>query len=53
MYPNDAGARFDHEYYRAKHMPMVKNRMAIVASYTIDKRIAGTRLIAAYSPLAS
>src|SRR6185369_14662713 len=24
MYPNTAGARFNHEYYRDKHMPLVK-----------------------------
>ena len=23
MYPNTAGARFDHTYYRDKHMPLV------------------------------
>lgn len=27
MYPNTPGARFDHEYYRDKHMPLVKTRM--------------------------
>ena len=27
MYPNTPGARFDHEYYRDKHMPLVKARM--------------------------
>ena len=25
MYPNTPGARFDHEYYRDKHMPLVKS----------------------------
>ena len=35
-------------------MPMVKNRMGDSCNpYTIDKGIAGARLIAAYSPLAS
>ena len=28
MYPNRAGARFDHEYYRDQHMPMVKRLLA-------------------------
>src|SRR3984893_13995385 len=27
MYPNTPGARFDHGYYRDKHMPLVKARM--------------------------
>jgi uncharacterized protein (TIGR02118 family) len=27
MYPNTPDARFDHEYYREKHMPLVKARM--------------------------
>ncbi len=27
MYPNPPGAKFDHSYYRDKHMPMVKARM--------------------------
>jgi uncharacterized protein (TIGR02118 family) len=42
MYPNDAGARFDHEYYRDKHMPMVKSKMGESCKhYTIDKGIGG------------
>jgi uncharacterized protein (TIGR02118 family) len=41
-YPNDAGAEFDHDYYRDKHMPMVKARMGdALIRYTIDKGIAG------------
>jgi hypothetical protein len=27
MYPNTPAARFDHDYYRDKHMPLVKARM--------------------------
>ena len=27
MYPNKPGARFDHDYYRDKHMPLVKARL--------------------------
>ena len=27
MYPNTPGARFDHEYYRDQHMPMVKDKL--------------------------
>jgi uncharacterized protein (TIGR02118 family) len=42
LYPNSAGARFDHTYYRDKHMPMVKSRLgARLKSYSIDKGLAG------------
>jgi len=42
MYPHSAGARFDHAYYRDKHMPMLKSRMGDACkSYTIDKGLAG------------
>ena len=42
MYPYKEGARFDHDYYRDKHMPMVKDRMGAACKfYTVDKGIAG------------
>ena len=42
MYPYAAGARFDHAYYRDRHMPMVKQRLgAACLYYTVDKGIAG------------
>ena len=42
MYPNTPGARFDHAYYRDKHMPLLKARMGDSGrSYTIDKGLAG------------
>ena len=42
MYPNTPGARFDHAYYRDKHMPMVKARLGDACqSYTVDKGLAG------------
>src|SRR5262249_36608127 len=42
MYPNKPGARFDHAYYRDKHMPLVKNRMGSACLfYTVDKGLAG------------
>jgi len=42
MYPNTPGARFDHKYYRNKHMPLVKERMGDKCKYyTIDKGLAG------------
>jgi uncharacterized protein (TIGR02118 family) len=42
MYPNTPGARFDHAYYRDRHMPLVKSLMGkSCKSYTVDKGIAG------------
>lgn len=42
MYPNKPGARFDHDYYRDRHMPLVKSRMGEKCKYyTVDKGIAG------------
>jgi uncharacterized protein (TIGR02118 family) len=42
MYPAREGARFDHAYYRDKHMPLVKARMGEACrSYTVDRGLAG------------
>lgn len=42
MYPDAPGARFNHDYYRDTHMPLVKARMgAHCRSYTVDKGLAG------------
>jgi uncharacterized protein (TIGR02118 family) len=42
MYPNAPGARFNHEYYRDKHLPLVKARMGdLCRYYTIDRGLAG------------
>ncbi len=42
MYPHQPGARFDHDYYRDKHMPMVKARLgAACLFYTVDKGLTG------------
>lgn len=42
MYPATPGARFDHDYYRDRHMPLVKARMGdACTSYTVDKGLAG------------
>jgi uncharacterized protein (TIGR02118 family) len=42
MYANAPGARFDHDYYRDRHMPLVKARMgASCLYYTIDRGLAG------------
>ena len=38
MYPNRPGVRFDHDYYRTKHLPLIKSRMgAALKYYTIDR----------------
>jgi len=42
MYPYTEGARFDHAYYRERHMPMVKSRLGKACSYyTVDKGLTG------------
>ena len=42
MYPNTPGARFDHAYYREKHMPLVQARMGKSCKrYTVDKGLGG------------
>lgn len=42
MYPYRADARFDHDYYREVHMPLVQARMGEACLfYTVDKGLAG------------
>ena len=42
LYPHADGARFDHAYYRDRHMPMVKQRLGEACLYyTVDKGLAG------------
>jgi uncharacterized protein (TIGR02118 family) len=42
MYPNSPGARFDHDYYRDQHLPLIQRRMgAALKYYTIDKGLTG------------
>lgn len=42
MYPHQPGYRFDHGYYKDKHMPLVKERMGKACLfYTVDKGLAG------------
>ena len=42
MYPFKANARFDHDYYQRKHMPLVQERMGDkLKKFTIDKGLAG------------
>ena len=41
MYPSKPGMRFDHDYYRTKHLPLIKSRMGTALKYyTIDKVLA-------------
>jgi uncharacterized protein (TIGR02118 family) len=41
MYPGGKDARFDHDYYRTKHLPLIKSRMgAGLKYYTIDKGLS-------------
>ena len=40
MYPQSPGTRFDHDYYRDKHLPLIKRSMgAALKYYTIDKEL--------------
>ncbi|HEY0254697.1 MAG TPA: EthD family reductase [Kofleriaceae bacterium] len=42
MYPYSEGARFDHAYYRDRHMPLVKARLGdACAYYTVEKGLTG------------
>src|SRR5260370_41579199 len=42
MYAKTRGARLNHEYFRDKHMPLVKARMGDACkSCTVDKGVAG------------
>lgn len=42
MYPNRPGARFDHDYYRDRHMPLVQRLMGEKCRYyTVDKGLSG------------
>jgi uncharacterized protein (TIGR02118 family) len=43
FYPATPGKRFDHDYYAAKHMPMVMERLrkSGVIRYEIDRGLAG------------
>jgi len=42
MYLNRPGARFDHTYYRDKHMPLVQARMGKNCKhYSVDKGLSG------------
>ena len=41
IYPSKPGVQFDHEYYRTKHLPLIKRRMgAALKYYAIDKGLS-------------
>jgi uncharacterized protein (TIGR02118 family) len=42
LYANAPGVRFDHDYYRNHHMPLLQARMGEACRrYTVDKGLAG------------
>jgi len=43
LYPNEAGKKFDHAYYKDKHMPLVFQRLKPfgMIRYEVDKGVAG------------
>jgi uncharacterized protein (TIGR02118 family) len=41
-YPANGGSRFDHDYYRTSHMPLLQHRLGDAClRYEIEKGIAG------------
>ena len=40
LYPNEAGKKFDHDYYARKHMPLL-GRLLKPVRYEVDKGLAG------------
>src|SRR5262245_40364265 len=41
IYPSKPGVRFDHDYYRTKHLPLIKRRMGTALKYyAIDKGLS-------------
>ncbi len=41
-YPADGGSKFDHDYYRASHLPLIKERLGDAClRYEIDKGLVG------------
>ena len=42
MYPHKDGGRFDHAYYRDRHMPMVAEKLgAACKGWSVDRGLAG------------
>ncbi len=41
-YPADGGSKFDHDYYRTRHMPLIRERLGDVClRYEIDRGLSG------------
>ena len=41
-YPAAGGSKFDHDYYRTRHMPLIQQRLgAACLRYEIEKGLAG------------
>jgi uncharacterized protein (TIGR02118 family) len=41
-YPANGGSKFDHDYYRTSHLPLIRKRLGDVClRYEIDKGLAG------------
>jgi len=41
-YPADGGSRFDHDYYRPRHLPLIQKRLGDAClRYEIDKGLSG------------
>jgi uncharacterized protein (TIGR02118 family) len=41
-YPADGGARFDHDYYRTRHLPLIRERLGDAClRYEIDRGLSG------------
>jgi len=41
-YPADGGSKFDHDYYRTHHMPLLQERLGDAClQYEIEKGLAG------------
>jgi len=41
MYPHSPGTRFDHDYYRTRHLPLIKRSMGEgLRYYAIDREVA-------------
>ena len=42
LYPHKEGCKFDHEYYRDRHIPLVKEKLgSALREASIDRGIAG------------
>ncbi len=39
LYPRTEGFRFDHDYYRDRHMPMVADKVDAVTSWGVERSL--------------